>query len=156
MKKKLLLGLGLLSVPFMAYAEGKVQFNLLNTSPSLAYPTVQVEQGLLSYFYISYGGTPVPAGCPVSNHRAFVQLSDLTPVPFSVSKVTPSTFTFTPPDLSACMVGQDIYAIVTLHITKVNEIYGKACSVQPGMTSVHDIVKTNIDITRTSDTFYCH
>jgi|GEM_PF-5034337 len=154
MKTKLLLGLSLLSIPFMGYANGYVQFNLVNISPSLAFPRVEVQQGSFNYYYMSYSGAQPPVGCPTYDNPAYAPLS----VPFDVSKVKSTVFTFTPPDLDVCMSGQEgsnFIAIVGLLITEVNEMDAPHCGAANNLQSPTDVEQATLGIARTANSVNC-
>lgn len=155
MKRKLLLSLSLLSIPLMANANGVSQFTLINGSPSLLYPSVEVESGYISYYFVNPGNS----GCPTYDNPTKV---DLTNVPFKIFKTgqQPTTYTFNlPPKMDACFA--DNMAAVFLYITNVDGIPKSTapyqnCAAVAYLQSKNDVGHAGLEIQKTSSiSFSC-
>ena len=151
MKLKLMLSLGLLSIPFMANANGVAQFTLINGSPSLVYPSIEVQGGNISYYF-----SPGNPGCPTAQNPKKV---DLTNVPFSIHKTgqQPTTYTFEMPSgMNGCFSGNNI-AIVFLYITEVDGIpkgTDYPCGAVTSLSSKDGLGYAGLEIQKTSRTSF--
>jgi hypothetical protein len=141
MKTKLLLGLGLFSISFLAYADQGVHYALTNTSTFNIPSPIRVTGGYLEY---QFSGLYLPLHCPVTPVR--VDLSMVTNQPLLLEVGTPNRFTFTfPPSVEDCFGvygGSDKYplsgATVHLHITEVDGVKKQDgdCDISPEGTGV--------------------
>lgn len=114
MNRKLILGLGILAIPFIANADSAV-FNLLNDSGSIVNP-IKVTAGYISYNYYYYG--TVPPGCPTGVQT--VDLSTVIHLPVKVGTDTSIPVPFTPPEISKCLTDPSSAVETAMFVTEVD------------------------------------
>lgn len=152
MKKKLLLSLGLLSLPFMAYAVGAIQYDLINTSATSIPNPIKVTAGYVTYYFLKNG---LPAHCPSPSNPAKVDLNTITNLPLPIYLGTESKFTFkTDPAFDDCFIGA---ASVDFYITQVDGIDKQDGFCNTGITSIYnnETEYMSMNIEETTDNFYC-
>jgi hypothetical protein len=160
MKKTLLLILFAL-FPFIAYADGSIQFSLINFSASTIPNPIKVTGGYIQYYFLPAGAQKLPDHCPLINNPAIANLSSIVNTwPLPIYLGTESKFTFPDPSMSDCLVkgsgldGSSLFA--TLFITQVdgiNKLDG-VCTAA-GYTSGGYNTFYNLNIEETTDNFYC-